>query len=97
MEKQPSADKTACGCVVNTVYMLYNKIMELTAKDVIKILKSNGWTLDRINGSHHIFKKDGFMRSVSVPVHKNKDIDQFAKAILKEAHIDVVTHKEVEK
>ena len=23
-------------------------------RDLIKLLKKNGWTLDRINGSHHI-------------------------------------------
>jgi predicted RNA binding protein YcfA (HicA-like mRNA interferase family) len=27
----------------------------MTAKQVMAILKENGWTLNRINGSHHIF------------------------------------------
>jgi len=59
----------------------------MTAKELINILKTNGWKLDRINGSHHIFIKDGY-RSVPVPFHGNKDIGNFAKKILKEAGIN---------
>jgi len=40
-------------------------------KDLVKLLKKNGWTLDRINGSHHMMVKDG--ETVSVPCH-NKDL-----------------------
>ena len=39
--------------------------------DLINLLKKNGWKLDRINGSHHIFRKEGM--TVSVPVH-GKDV-----------------------
>jgi predicted RNA binding protein YcfA (HicA-like mRNA interferase family) len=59
----------------------------MTAKEVMDILRKNGWYLDRINGSHHVFEKDGASRSVSVPVHGNHDIGHFAKRILKEARI----------
>jgi predicted RNA binding protein YcfA (HicA-like mRNA interferase family) len=59
----------------------------MIAKQVIDILKTNGWVLDRINGSHHIFVKTGF-RSVSVPFHGNKEIGNLAKRILKEAGIN---------
>jgi len=51
------------------------------------ILRNNGWTLARVNGSHHIFEKDGAGRPVSVPLHGNQDIGNFAKRILKEAGI----------
>ena len=40
-------------------------------RDLIKLLKKNGWQLDRINGSHHIFRKEEM--TVSVPVH-GKDV-----------------------
>ena len=50
------------------------------------MLKANGWKLERINGSHHIFVKDG-CRSISVPFHGKKDIGNLAKRILKEAGI----------
>ena len=73
--------------------------MGMTAKQVMKILKKNGWKLDRIESSHHIFKKTGYSRSVPVPLHKGKDDDLgfFAKEILKEANIDPKTLKEVKK
>ena len=58
----------------------------MTAKEIMKILKANGWKFDRINGSHHIFEKEGF-RPVSVPLHGNKDIGHLAARILKEAKI----------
>jgi len=40
-------------------------------KDLLKLLKQNGWKLVRINGSHHILQK-GECTEV-VPVH-GKDI-----------------------
>ena len=61
-------------------------IITMTAKQVMDILKANGWVLDRIHGSHHIFIKTGY-RPVSVPIHGNKDIGNFAKRILREAGI----------
>jgi len=50
------------------------------------ILKQNGWKLDRINGSHHIFVKEG-MRSIAVPLHGNREMGNLARRILKEAGI----------
>ena len=61
--------------------------MGMTAKQVIKILKKNGWKLDRIRGSHHVFTKAGVQRPVVVPVHKNTDLGKFADDILKESGI----------
>ena len=58
----------------------------MTAKEIMKILKANGWELNRITGSHHIFEKDG-CRPVPVPVHGNKDLGIKGKQILKEAGI----------
>jgi len=53
----------------------------------MSILKKNGWKLDRINGSHHVFSKPG-CRPVAVPFHGNKDIGNLANIILKEAGIN---------
>ncbi|MCL2845167.1 MAG: type II toxin-antitoxin system HicA family toxin [Chitinivibrionia bacterium] len=61
--------------------------MGLTAKDVMAILKENGWECRGVKGSHHIFTKNGF-RSIPVPLHGgNKDLGVFANRILKEAGI----------
>lgn len=40
-------------------------------KDLLQILKKNGWNLVRINGSHHVLQKDG--KTVVVPLH-GKDV-----------------------
>ncbi|MDR3173727.1 MAG: type II toxin-antitoxin system HicA family toxin [Treponema sp.] len=44
----------------------------MSGKDLVKLLKENGWILDRIKGSHHIVRKNGV--SLSVPVHANEDL-----------------------
>lgn len=44
----------------------------MTGKGFVKWLKSHGWELNRINGSHHIMIKEN--RTLSVPVHGNRDL-----------------------
>lgn len=39
--------------------------------EIKRLLEAKGYTLDRVNGSHHIFIKPG-VRSLSIPVHKNE-------------------------
>ncbi len=46
--------------------------MKMTGKQLIKLLKQNGWELERIQGSHHIMAKGA--KTLSVPVHGNKDL-----------------------
>ncbi len=40
-------------------------------RDLLKLLKNDGWEVVRINGSHHILQKDG--KTTVVPLH-GKDI-----------------------
>jgi predicted RNA binding protein YcfA (HicA-like mRNA interferase family) len=59
----------------------------MNGKNLSAILKENGWTLDRVNGSHHIFIKSG-KRSIPVPIHGSKDLPKgLIRAILKQAEI----------
>ena len=44
----------------------------MNGKDIIARLKTAGWILDRISGSHHVMVKDG--KAVPVPVHGNRDV-----------------------
>ena len=46
--------------------------MDMNGKELVKLLKSNGWRKVRVEGSHHILKKDG--REICVPVHGTKSI-----------------------
>jgi predicted RNA binding protein YcfA (HicA-like mRNA interferase family) len=46
----------------------------MNGKQVIAKLKEAGWTLARVEGSHHIMEKVGVARAVPVPVHGAKDL-----------------------
>ena len=46
----------------------------MNGKQIIKILKENGWELKSINGSHYQMEKDGV--KVPIPVHGAKDVTQ---------------------
>lgn len=50
-------------------------------KDLIKLLKSNGWTVDRIRGSHHVMVKDN--QTEVIPVHGKGVPAGLLNAILK--------------
>jgi len=61
-------------------------VKNLTGKRVCKILKEKGWVLLRINGSHHVYCKDGEEAKIVVPVHANKALKRgLLNAIFKTA------------
>ena len=41
--------------------------------DVIKKLEADGWKLQRVSGSHHIFAKDGVAEIITIS-HPKKDM-----------------------
>ncbi|MCK5056604.1 MAG: type II toxin-antitoxin system HicA family toxin [Candidatus Aminicenantes bacterium] len=47
---------------------------QIGGKKFCRILENQGWTLQRIKGSHHIFGKPGQENKISVPVHGNKPL-----------------------
>jgi len=47
------------------------KLPSLIPQKVITILEKNGFVLDRIKGSHHIFYHPETKKRVVVPVHKS--------------------------
>jgi predicted RNA binding protein YcfA (HicA-like mRNA interferase family) len=58
----------------------------MTGKEFLKILKKNGWKLDRIKGSHHILIKGD--KTLSIPVHGSQDLPSgILNKLLKEAGI----------
>jgi predicted RNA binding protein YcfA (HicA-like mRNA interferase family) len=58
----------------------------MTGKELLKLLDKNGWTLDRISGSHHIMIKGS--KTLSVPVHGGKDLGKgLLSKLLKEGGI----------
>ena len=64
---------------------MYNSIV--TGRQLLKIMKKNGWILDRVSGSHHVMIKEA-RRSIPVPVHSSRDLPKgLVSAILKQAGI----------
>jgi len=43
----------------------------ISGKDFAKLLERRGWILQRVNGSHHIYSKEGNPARISLPVHRN--------------------------
>lgn len=51
-------------------------------KDLLKLLRQNGWEVVRIKGSHHVLQKDG--KTTVIPIH-GKDVPAgLLNAILRE-------------
>jgi predicted RNA binding protein YcfA (HicA-like mRNA interferase family) len=46
----------------------------ISGKDFAKVLERHGWTLLRVNGSHHIYGKAGSEVRISLPIHGNQAI-----------------------
>ena len=56
----------------------------MTGKEILSLLKKEGWVLDRISGSYHIMTKG--RKTLSVPVHGSKDVPTgLLNKLLKEA------------
>jgi predicted RNA binding protein YcfA (HicA-like mRNA interferase family) len=59
----------------------------MTSTDLIRDLQRAGWVLDRVNGSHHIFKHPVLKGHVVVP-HPKKELGiGLVKAIRRQAGI----------
>ena len=41
----------------------------VSGKQFCRLLEAHGWDLKRINGSHHVYARDGQVARISVPVH----------------------------
>jgi predicted RNA binding protein YcfA (HicA-like mRNA interferase family) len=48
-------------------------VKALSGKEFARLLESHGWSLQRINGGHHIYTKGSAVR-ISVPIHGNESL-----------------------
>jgi len=46
----------------------------ISGKEFGKVLEGHGWTLLRVQGSHHIYGRSGSEVRLSVPVHGNQTL-----------------------
>lgn len=55
----------------------------MKSADLIKEVENAGWRLDRVKGSHHVFRKEG-MRPVVIP-HPKKELGKGIVAAIRKA------------
>ena len=46
----------------------------VSGKALAKVVERHGWTLLRIQGSHHIYGKSGSVVRLSIPIHGNSPL-----------------------
>jgi predicted RNA binding protein YcfA (HicA-like mRNA interferase family) len=46
-------------------------VKRVSGKDLARAIQKKGWTLSRINGSHHIFVRQGRRERIVIPIHGN--------------------------
>jgi predicted RNA binding protein YcfA (HicA-like mRNA interferase family) len=46
----------------------------VSGKEFAKILERHGWSLLRVQGSHHIYGKTGSEVRISIPIHRNQSL-----------------------
>lgn len=56
-------DATSIVCMIHT----------MKSGDLIKELEESGWVLDRVKGSHHVYKHPDIPEIITVP-HPKKDL-----------------------
>jgi predicted RNA binding protein YcfA (HicA-like mRNA interferase family) len=44
----------------------------VSGRDFARVVERRGWTLLRVNGSHHIYGKTGSAVRLSIPIHGNQ-------------------------
>jgi predicted RNA binding protein YcfA (HicA-like mRNA interferase family) len=49
-------------------------VKAVSGKEFARMLESHGWSLQRINGSHHIYAKSGTPIRISIPIHGNRPL-----------------------
>lgn len=66
------------------MYSVYNA---MTSKELIKVLSQDGWVLNRVKGSHHIYTHPIKLGHLSIP-HPKKDLGiGLLQKILKQAEL----------
>lgn len=60
----------------------------VSGKEFARIVEKRGWTLLRIQGSHHIYGKTVSIVRLSIPIHKNQALKiGLLKHLLKQADL----------
>jgi len=61
----------------------------VSGRELARIVERRGWSLLRVNGSHHIYGKPGSVVRLSIPIHGNAALKTgLLRHLLKLAEID---------
>jgi predicted RNA binding protein YcfA (HicA-like mRNA interferase family) len=59
-------------------------------EQVVKAFQRAGWNIARVRSSHVILEKEGFVATLSVPVHKGKNVKRGTlRNLIKDAELSV--------
>jgi predicted RNA binding protein YcfA (HicA-like mRNA interferase family) len=65
-------------------------VKAISGPEMCRLLEANGWVLQRIKGSHHIYSKAGERKIISIPVHGNRNLKAgLASRIARDGGIDL--------
>ena len=61
-------------------------LRRMKVRDIVRRLRRDGWYIDRIRGSHHHYKHPSKPGTVTVPIHRGRDLGiHTVRSILKQA------------
>lgn len=46
----------------------------VSGKRMARLAENHGWRLARVNGSHHVYMKEGRIERLVIPVHGNESL-----------------------
>jgi predicted RNA binding protein YcfA (HicA-like mRNA interferase family) len=49
-------------------------VKQVSGKELAAVVKRKGWSLARVNGSHHIFIMPGRRERLVIPIHGNRPL-----------------------
>ncbi|HET7737613.1 MAG TPA: type II toxin-antitoxin system HicA family toxin [Tepidiformaceae bacterium] len=52
---------------------LLSGLGNVTGRDLMRAAEDRGWALDRVRGSHHIYRKQGWPVTLSIPLEAKSD------------------------
>lgn len=73
-----------------------SELPRITGEAAVKAFEKAGFSVCRISGSHHIMKKEGYPKRLSIPVHSGKIIGKgLLNSQIKAAGLTVEQFKEL--
>ena len=67
-----------------------NRLGSYRGEQVVKAFQRAGWIIARVRGSHIILEKEGLVATLSVPVHKGKNVKRGTlRDLIKDAELNI--------